>query len=140
MTKIIDWQESSPCDQFGTATTDYTCIYPILNAKGKSVLKAAGDANYQTVKSLRCDKLRTYKDELHTIMDTWRRVYGPFPWNDLAKKYNGGDLKVVPEIEKLRNTVDLKVSSTRSHKTLTKQTTFVNISIQTGILQKEILN
>lgn len=98
---------STPCNEAGTSTTRKFYLRS-MNVTNKSISYAIGDANIQTPSALQ-GELRTFKDELHTIIDSYRNIYGQFPWSELAKRYNDGDVTVLPEIVKLRQTIDVKV-------------------------------
>lgn len=93
---------SDRCDEKGTSKKkDF-----YVNNEGY----AAGDANVQPTESLDRNHLRTFKNELHAVIDSWRTIYGPLPWAKLAQQYNYGDVKAVERIEKARNEIDLKVT------------------------------
>lgn len=83
-----------------------TEIYTKTLEDGKSY--AAGDANVLTSKSLHCKEPRTFKDELHTIISSWRLIYGQSPWAEVASKYGHDHSITVSQIEHARQT-DLKV-------------------------------
>lgn len=71
--------------------------YDVLTVDGKQYHHILSDAHVQTSNSLNGLPL-TYRDELHTITDSWRRIYGPLPWHEQAEKYNDGDITVVEKI------------------------------------------
>lgn len=90
----------------GISTADYTYRYVTLEKPG---YRFGGDANVQPSRSLHGDHLRDYKDELHTIIDSWRCIYGKLPWAALADKYNAGNITTVVDIQKMRQQIKLKV-------------------------------
>lgn len=102
---------SSPCNSRGESTTRHTYVYPIVDST-KTTLYAAGDANVQRTKSL-LGELRTFKDELYTIVDSWRNIYGTFPWSELANNCNRGDASKILNIIAMRKIVNLKVEMIR---------------------------
>lgn len=98
---------SVSCDAKGIASENK---HPAFNSKSKSIAQNCGDATVQTTNSLR-GLPKTFKDELHTIIESWRNIYGKPPWAELAEKFNYGDVSVVSEIIKLRESANLKVQS-----------------------------
>lgn len=68
------------------------------------------DANFQSIRSLKNEDLFTFEDELKSLFDTFRSIYGPLPWNEPAKRFNDGDFSVLDKIEELRNETNLVVS------------------------------
>lgn len=100
---------ATECNEQGTSLKTGIYIYS-NNKAGNFALHAAGDANVQTIKSLRLSGPRTFKDELHTIIDSWRLLYGKLPWAELANAYGQGVGSIASKIEKLRKNTNLKVN------------------------------
>lgn len=101
---------SSPCDIKGVAMQKIPYKKSAAIKKGDKIIKFTNaDANIQTSELLNYDHLHTFKDELRTIIESWRNIYGPFPWCGLAEQYGDGDVKAVSAISKARREVDLRV-------------------------------
>lgn len=100
----LGWDFATETNPNGVSKTSeqYTRIWP----DGKML--ALGDARVLTTKSLHCKEPRTFKDELYTIISSWRLIYGEFPWTELAKKYARNHSVTVEQIEQARQT-DIKV-------------------------------
>lgn len=90
------------CNKFGELETD------LKKSHGTYMGPLWRDANFQTVKSLK-NELVTFRDELESLFDTFRRIYGPLPWDKQAKRFNDGDFSSIERIEAKRK-VDLKVN------------------------------
>lgn len=125
---------SSPCNARGKSTTCHTYVYPIVDS-AETTFYAAGNLNVQRTKSLLGD-LRTFKYELYTIIDSWRNIYGPFPWTELAKNCNRGDVNTILDIITLRKTVNLKVEMIRLRLIYLKSIKFVLLFVCRIILNK----
>lgn len=102
---------STKCDGNGTScltdiTDDVTLekIRPWEHVYSTSVINGVqmnymfADVNIQTASSLQ-GMTRTFRDELHELFDSWRSIFGKFPWCHLAEEYHNNDnVTVLTEI------------------------------------------
>lgn len=98
---------------------------------------AVGDANVLTSKSLECQQPRTFKDELHMIIASWRIIYGKLPWAELAAKYEQDQSVTASQIEQKRQATNITVNILTFFRVLISVFTFF-LFISTEILPKRI--
>lgn len=79
--KISDWEWHTEADVAGISSNEKAYTVEEQNIFGSgTTIYPFGDASVLTPKALRGNGPRTYKDELHAIIMTWRIIYGKPPW------------------------------------------------------------
>lgn len=101
----LDWELHSETDAKGVSKSAEA--YTRTSKSGK--VYGAGDAGVLSIKSLFCKEKRTFKDELRTIIASWRSIYGKLPWAELAAKYEQDQSVTASQIEDARR-INLKVN------------------------------
>lgn len=96
---------STKCDNNGTAISKdnsenskpWEHVYSTTMINGTNFHYTLGNASIKTISSLQGFN-RTFRDELHEVIDSWRTIFVHFPWYELGERYNEGNVTVLPAI------------------------------------------